>query len=167
MSSFLERTTSNLTMCDSTSIERSFELPLAHNSFSSFNSMTSDEDQPPRIPKRSSISFNAAVHVREYNVTIGDDRQCAYPMTLTWESRREHYVDIQDNNDPSRRTSKPRRLSSQERRDLLHAFGHSHGELNQNLRKRKTRLSLEYAYGNEESQEASRSFEDQQFRYII
>ncbi len=60
-----------------------------------------------------------------------------------------------------------RRLNTRERRLLLRSSGCSNTALVQSLRKRKIRLSLDYAYGYQDSLEAARCFQDEHFRYII
>jgi hypothetical protein len=60
-------------------------------------------------------------------------------------------------------------LTPRQRRLRLRSFGCSNNELLQSLRKRKIRMSLDYAYGHhqDDNLEAVRSFQDEHFRYII
>jgi hypothetical protein len=126
---------------------------------------TASSSSADSAPKRS-IRFSKEIQVREYKVTIGDDRQCDYPMTFTWNHSKSQSMDLEELEKKHLRRS-PRRLSSKERRDLLRSFGHSNSELAQIHRKRKTRLTMEYAYGYTDTSEAARSFAYQQFQYIM
>jgi hypothetical protein len=146
--------------CQPSREETILEPNVFDHSFSSI-----DSEDSPKEPQRH-IRFSNTLQVREYNVTIGDDRQCAYPMTLTWDAAGETFESL-EHWEQRRRRSKPRRLSSEKRKQTLKNFGHSQSELNQTRRKRKTRLTMEYAYGLAESEEAAQCFEDQQFRYIL
>lgn len=180
-----------------------FDEENLNDSFNStsttISSSTLDEDSPPILPKRKAISFSADVKVREYDVIIGDDRVCIYPLTLSWRHKEEHIYDLDEHesdrierrerrrgreaedpnevfkkDDPettpgTRRRSFPfpRRLSADERLELLRSFGHSTAELSQNARRRKIRLALEYAYGHQQTAEAIKAFKDQDHKYII
>jgi hypothetical protein len=127
--------------------------------------LTASSSSSDSAPKRR-ISFSKDIQVREYKVTIGDDRQCDYPMTLTWDHSKSQSMDLEELERKHRR-QRPRRLSSKERCDLLRSVGHSISELARIHRKRKTRLTMEYAYGYTDTSEAAQFFEDQKFQYII
>ena len=120
-------------------------------------------------PSKQCISFADQVEVREYNVIMGDDRQCDYPMMLSWDHFQTHATKLKDIS-PSyfnTKRQRPRRLTPEQRRDLLHSFGYSNSELMKVHRKRQTRLAMAYAYGDNMSLEAEKSFEAQQFHFII
>lgn len=96
------------------------------------------DDVPPRLPKRSCISFSDTINVREYNVTLGDCRQCEYPLSLAWVSCGEHEWKLQERDEEkySSMNVKPRRLSIEERRNLLKAHGNSLLVMNENVHHR-------------------------------
>lgn len=233
--------TSKKSLGDSLRFDELSVSSFLHDSFNSSTTTTFsasstsfalDEDVPPRLPIRRTISFADTVQVREFDVILGDDRLCKYPMTLSWKPSSEHCYNIHeremerlvaqeqkhhqqkqqqqqrlllqttslDNDDeksPAAICSRDphqdvlvchrqqkkggggrrgggisngaRRLNARQRRLRLRSFGYSNNELLQSLRKRKIRLSLDYAYGHqpEDNLEAARSFQDEHFRYII
>ena len=55
---------------------------------------TASSSSADSAPKRS-ISFSKDIQVREYKVTIGDDRQCDYPMTLMWNHSKSQSMDLE------------------------------------------------------------------------
>lgn len=79
--------------------ERSASL-LFHDSFNStntaFSTSTLDDDLPPQLPKRRTIAFADTVQVREFDVILGDDRLCKYPMTLSWKLSKEYSFDMHE-----------------------------------------------------------------------
>lgn len=196
---------------DARSSTAPFDEELGNESLTSITTTTSlsstlDEDSPPRIPRRKCIRFADSICVREFDVIVGDDRVCDYPLTLSWNPLCEHIYNMDERQDyleekrqhrlwrmqdeaqeqTIRNNSKrdgssssknsalkercfawPHRFSPVERRERLRYFGSSNAELAQSQRKRKTRLSMDYAYGYQESMQAQRAFRDQQFRYIV
>ena len=174
-----------------------FDENIGNDSFAStlstISSSTVDEDSPLQMPSRKRIYFADTVHVREFEVIVGDDRVCDYPMTFSWKPLREHLHNLEErdverrlldeqwrhwcgriqkkrNGDKAAQNYsrfRPRRLSTAERRERLRYFGCSNIELINSIRKRKTRLSLDYAYGRLESVQALQAFRDQEHRYII
>jgi hypothetical protein len=167
-------------------------------------SSTLDEDSPPQIPRRRRICFAETVLVREFDIIMGDDRVCDYPLTLSWEPSSENFYNMEEREterrflDEQRQQQRrvaaihqeeqkgeaqaegkktgsktrrffawPHHLSRSERRDRLRSFGYSNTELVQSLRKRRVRLSMDYAYGHKDSIQALQAFRENHFRYII
>lgn len=134
----------------------------------------------PRETKKN-VNFST-IHIREYELIVGDNPDCSFPLSLGWRFIEDETMDL----DFYERHHKPKRLQGRiedsvhvgqllgvtlplidplmtttmrpltlyERRLLLRAQGHSEQNLRKAERKRRVELSLQWASGHYPKQEA-------------